>query len=81
MQASTRPPELTRGGSRQSLASTAMSSRGASPTEETSRLSTVDSGVTGGSPGQQRRDSQGWDLYIVFTYSCVLVEQFGLLPD
>ena len=36
-----------------------MSSRGASPTEESSRLSMADSGIPGGSPNQQRRDSQG----------------------
>ncbi|KAK8724928.1 hypothetical protein OTU49_010984 [Cherax quadricarinatus] len=61
MQGVTRPPELMRGASRQSLtgATTALSSRGGSPTEEvSSRLSMSEAPLPGGSPSQQRRDSQ-----------------------
>ncbi|XP_071552793.1 synapsin [Panulirus ornatus] len=53
----TRPAELTRGSSRQSLSGT-LSSRGGSPTEDTSRLVTGETPIPGGSPSQQRRDSQ-----------------------
>ncbi|KAK4292017.1 hypothetical protein Pmani_035192 [Petrolisthes manimaculis] len=57
MQSVTRPAELTRGSSRQSLSGT-QSSRGGSPTEDTSRLTMGETPVPGGSPSQQRRDSQ-----------------------
>ncbi|KAK7078530.1 Asparaginyl-tRNA synthetase, cytoplasmic (Asparagine--tRNA ligase) (AsnRS) [Halocaridina rubra] len=57
MQSVTRPAELTRGSSRQSLSGT-MSSRGASPTEDSSRLTMGETPIPGGSPSQQRRDSQ-----------------------
>lgn len=59
MQGVTRPgpAELTRGSSRQSLSGT-MSSRGGSPTEDTSRLIMSETPIPGGSPSQQRRDSQ-----------------------
>ncbi|XP_076033214.1 synapsin isoform X4 [Oratosquilla oratoria] len=72
-QSVTRPPELVRGSSRQSLTGgsitgssgvgsggggTTASSRGGSPTEELSRLGMGETPVPGGSPNHQRRDSQ-----------------------
>ncbi|XP_050686263.1 synapsin-like isoform X2 [Eriocheir sinensis] len=57
MQGVTRPAELIRGASRQSLTGP-QTSRGGSPTEETSRLTMGETPVPGGSPNQQRRDSQ-----------------------
>ncbi|XP_063842811.1 synapsin-like isoform X2 [Scylla paramamosain] len=57
MQGATRPAELTRGASRQSL-SGPQTSRGGSPTEESSRLTMGETPIPGGSPSQQRRDSQ-----------------------
>lgn len=56
-QGATRPAELTRGTSRQSLTGP-QTSRGGSPTEESSRLTMGETPVPGGSPSQQRRDSQ-----------------------